>query len=239
MRKNQFVAYLRVSREKQGATGLGIDAQRADVERHVTAHAGRVVREFVEVESGKKSDRPKLIEALAYAKATGSTLVIAKLDRLARNVAFVANLMESGVDFVCCDNPHATRLTIHILAAVAEDERERIVSRTKAALGAIKRKIEQGQVHVSRAGRTVTRLGNPMGSATFSGAGNRQAVAALKTAARARAIEVLPIIEAIKADGARTLQQIADEMNARGILTARQGRWHPASISNILERASA
>jgi DNA invertase Pin-like site-specific DNA recombinase len=128
--------YFRVSTSKQGESGLGLEAQRETVERFI-GNAERV-GDFIEVESGKNSDRPKLKEAIALAKRTKAKLVIAKLDRLSRNVHFLSGLMESGVDFVAVDNPNANRLTLHILAAVAEDEARRISERTKAALGALK-----------------------------------------------------------------------------------------------------
>src|SRR5215470_7147974 len=134
----RFVSYYRVSTAQQGASGLGLEAQREAVSRHVAAAGGVLVGEFTEIESGKKNDRPQIAAALADCRLRRATLVIAKLDRLARNVAFISNLMESGVDFVACDNPHATRLTIHILAAVAEHEREMISTRTVAALAAAK-----------------------------------------------------------------------------------------------------
>ena len=131
----RFVSYYRVSTAQQGASGLGLEAQREAVSRHVAGAQGVIVAEFQEVESGKKNDRPQIAAALAACRLRHATLVIAKLDRLARNVHFISSLMELGVDFVACDNPHATRLTIHILAAVAEHEREMISQRTIAALG--------------------------------------------------------------------------------------------------------
>src|ERR1700740_755287 len=144
-----FVAYFRVSTDAQGRSGLGLEAQREAVGRHVGAAGGRIVAEFEEIESGKKNDRPKIAAAISTSRLKRATLVIAKLDRLARNVAFVSNLMEGGVDFVACDNPYATRLTIHILAAVAEHERELISQRTKAALAAAKaRGVKLGNPHV-------------------------------------------------------------------------------------------
>ncbi len=132
----KIVAYYRVSTKRQGRSGLGLDAQRLAVE----GFGGNVVAEYTEVESGKHADRPQLVAAIQHARSTRARLVIAKLDRLARNVAFVATLMDAGVDFACCDNPHANRLTIHILAAVAEDEARRISERTTAALAAAKRR---------------------------------------------------------------------------------------------------
>src|SRR5688500_15913302 len=119
----RFIAYYRVSTRKQGQSGLGLEAQREAVARHIAACGGKLIAEYTEVESGKRAtNRPQLAAALSHARGKGATVIIAKLDRLARNVAFTATLMESGADFVCCDNPTANRLTIHILAAVAEDE---------------------------------------------------------------------------------------------------------------------
>jgi DNA invertase Pin-like site-specific DNA recombinase len=136
----KIIAYYRVSTKRQGQSGLGLDAQKAALAAYAKANGGKIVAEYTEVETGKRSDRPKLAEAIARARAVRGVLVIAKLDRLARNVAFVSALMESGCEFIACDNPHATRLTIHILAAVAEDEARRISERTKAALSAAKRR---------------------------------------------------------------------------------------------------
>lgn len=136
--KGRFVAYHRVSTAKQGRSGLGLEAQRAAVAAYLNGGPWKLVGEFVEVESGKRADRPELGKALDLCHLIGATLVIAKLDRLTRNVAFMANLMESQVEFVACDNPHASRFTIHILAAVAEHERDQISARTKAALAAAK-----------------------------------------------------------------------------------------------------
>ena len=124
-RPTTFVAYLRVSTVRQGESGLGLDAQRLAVEAFTRQHGGAIVASFVEVETGKRSDRPELAKALEAARKGKATLLIAKLDRLARNVAFIANLMDAGVDFLACDQPFASRLTLHILAAVAEDEARR------------------------------------------------------------------------------------------------------------------
>src|ERR1700732_1524835 len=132
-----FIAYYRVSTGRQGASGLGLEAQRAAVYRHIGA--GQLAAEYTEVESGKKhTNRPQLLTALQECRRKKATLVIAKLDRLGRNVAFISALMESGADFVCCDNPHANRLMLHMLAAFAAHEREQISQRTKAALAAAK-----------------------------------------------------------------------------------------------------
>src|SRR3954466_1761959 len=134
----KWVAYYRVSTAKQGASGLGLEAQREAVAGYLNGGNWQLAAEFTEVESGRKNDRPELAKGLALCRRIGATLIIAKLDRLARNVAFVSNLMESGVEFVAVDFPTANQLTIHILAAVAEHEREMISARTKAALAAAK-----------------------------------------------------------------------------------------------------
>ena len=134
-----FVAYYRVSTDRQGTSGLGLDAQRQAVARHIAP--SRPVIEFTEVESGKRhTNRPQLLVALAECKKRRAVLVIAKLDRLARNVAFISALMESGTEFVCCDNPHANKLMLHMLAAFAEHEREQISQRTTVALAEAKRR---------------------------------------------------------------------------------------------------
>src|ERR1700686_1843916 len=131
-----FVAYYGGSTERQGRSGLGLDAQREAVVRHVTGHNGELIADFCEIESGKRSDRPQLAAAIGAAKKAKATLIIAKLDRLARNVHFISGLMESGVDFVAADNPHANKLMVHLLAAFAEHEREQISQRNKFALAA-------------------------------------------------------------------------------------------------------
>jgi DNA invertase Pin-like site-specific DNA recombinase len=200
----KFVSYLRVSTDKQGATGLGIEAQRKAVEDYLNGGRWTLVQEYVEVETGKRSDRPQLLAALAHAKAIGATLVIAKLDRLSRNVAFISNLMESGVEFVAADMPMANRLMVHVLAAVAEHEREMISQRTKAALAAAK--------------AFGVKLGNPNGARALVGRrGGAKGIARLKAKADAHAASILPVIEAI-----RTRGQDIDERDRRGAEQA----WH-------------
>jgi DNA invertase Pin-like site-specific DNA recombinase len=130
MDSKKYVAYLRVSTKKQGAAGLGIDAQRSAVAMHVDSCHGVLIKEFVEVESGKRADRQKLHEAISLAQRSKAVLLVAKLDRLSRNVAFLSALMESGVEFMACDMPHANKFTVHIMAAMAEHEREMISQRT-------------------------------------------------------------------------------------------------------------
>ena len=161
----KIIAYYRVSTKQQGESGLGLEGQVAAVAAYARGQGAEVLKTYREVESGKRADRPELAKALAHARRSRATLVIAKLDRLARNVHFLSGLMESNVDFIACDNPHANRLTIHILAAVAEDEAKRISERTRAALAASK----------ARGGRLgaagPTAAGSPGGSAPRAGRG--------------------------------------------------------------------
>src|SRR5262249_5437119 len=136
--RGRFIAYYRVSTDKQGKSGLGLDAQRRAVIDYLDGGKWTLLDEFTEIESGKRNDRPELENALAACKKHKAKLVIAKLDRLSRDLAFIATLMTKKVDFICCDNPTATKFTIHILAAVAEHERDAISARTKAGLAAAK-----------------------------------------------------------------------------------------------------
>jgi DNA invertase Pin-like site-specific DNA recombinase len=224
MVRGKFVGYLRVSTEKQGQSGLGLEAQRKAIEDYLNGGRWELLAEYVEIESGKRSNRPELAAALAHSKATGATLVIAKLDRLSRNVAFISNLMESGVEFVAADMPMANRLTVHVLAAVAEHERETISQRTTAALAAAKAR--------------GIKLGNPNGARALRGLGNAHAVAAVKAQADAHMNRMLPIIEAIRGEGTRGLHGIAEELNRRGILTARGGGWYGMTVKNLLDRGT-
>src|SRR5476651_1949666 len=134
----KLVSYLRVLTRKQGESGLGLEGQQAAIDAYAKQNGGEVVGRYIEVESGKRSDRPELARAITHAKRMKAVLVVAKLDRLSRNVAFLSRLLESGIEFLACDNPTANRLTVHILAAVAEAEAKAISDRTKAALAAAK-----------------------------------------------------------------------------------------------------
>ena len=136
--KTKIVSYLRVSTARQGESGLGLDAQRAAVEAFCKRTSSTIAREFVEVESGRHDDRPKLAEALAFARRSKATLLVAKLDRLSRSVRFIASVMDSGVEFAAADMPDANRMLLHILAAIAEGEAKAISDRTKSALAAAK-----------------------------------------------------------------------------------------------------
>ena len=219
----QFVTYLRVSTDRQGRSGLGLEAQRKAVKDYVAGKGG-IVAEFVEVESGKKNDRPQLALALAEAKRIGAVLLIAKLDRLARNVAFVANLLESGVEIAAADMPAANRFLLHVMAAVAEHEAKAISDRTKAALAAAK-------ARGVRLGWSIPSRADEQRSAAAKGA-QRNASNADQFAAN-----VLPVIREIAAGGA-SLHQVARELNARGVKTARGGEWHAMTVRNVLTRAA-
>ena len=216
-----YVTYLRVSTDRQGKSGLGLDAQRKAVMDHV-AGKGEIAAEYVEIESGKKNDRPQLARALAEAKRIGAVLLIAKLDRLARNVAFIANLLEAGVEIAAADMPEANRFLLHVMAAVAEHEAQAISDRTRAALAAAKvRGVALGWSMPGREGeqRHAARKG-----------AERNARKADQHAAN-----VLPVIRQVAARGA-SLRQIADELNTRGIKTARGGLWYAATVRNVMAR---
>jgi len=213
--QGKFIAYFRVSTDKQGRSGLGLQAQRKAVLDYLDGGRWSLVDEFVEIESGKHNERPQLTAALAACRKHKAKLVIAKLDRLSRNLAFIAALMESGVEFVAVDNPHATKLTVHILAAVAEHEREMISERTKAALRAAKAR--------------GTRLGNPeLAKAAKRG------TAAVKANARQFAANVLPIIEEIEQAGITSHNAIAAKLNERDVRTARGGKWTHVQVGAVL-----
>jgi DNA invertase Pin-like site-specific DNA recombinase len=228
-RNQKHVAYYRVSTARQGRSGLGLEAQKESVKLYLASVPGsKLVAEFTEVESGtrKGNDRAQLAAALAACRMRGATLVIAKLDRLARNVAFVSHLMEAGVDFTACDFPQANRLTVHILASVAEHEAECISERTKLALAAAKRK---GKV-----------LGGDRGNThLIYKKGNRASAVVRHENAQRFASDVLPTIEEIKSAGAVSLRQIADGLNQRGIPTARGGEWSAVQVSRVVEHAGA
>lgn len=217
----RFVTYLRVSTERQGQSGLGLEAQRKAVVDYVWGK-GEIAAEYVEVESGKRADRPQLARALAEAKRVGAILLIAKLDRLARNVAFIANLLESGVEIAAADMPQANRFLLHVMAAVAEHEAQAISDRTRAALAAAKaRGVALGWSIPGRQEeqRDAARKGASVGVAKAD-----------------RYAETLrPLVEQLKAQG-MALRQIAAELNARNVQTARGGAWHAMTVRNILLR---
>lgn len=217
-----FVTYLRVSTVRQGQSGLGLEAQRAAVQAHAAAAGHIIVAEYVEVESGKRADRPQLTAALAACRLHRGTLVIAKLDRLARNVHFISGLMESGVDFVACDMPHANRLTLHLMAAMAEHEAAAISERTKAALAAAKAR--------------GVRLGNPNGARHLLGGCREAATAgALKRNAERLALArtLHATIASFASDEVKTAASIARALNARQIPSSTGGVWYRQQITRL------
>jgi DNA invertase Pin-like site-specific DNA recombinase len=205
-----YAHYLRVSTQKQGIDGYGIDAQRAAIAKYIPA------AEFIEVESGKRKDRPELLKALEYCKKNSAVLVVAKLDRLARNVAFVSMLMESGVEFVCADFPTANRLTIHIIAAVAEHEAVMISSRTKAGLLAAKHR-------GVKLGKSMDLEKAIKGRVTQSQAADRNAAKIRNT------------VNGLVASG-MSLRGIAAELNAMSVPTPRGSQWTAQGVKNALAR---
>jgi DNA invertase Pin-like site-specific DNA recombinase len=224
MANGKFISYLRVSTARQGASGLGLEAQREAVSRYLNGGKWQLVQEVVEVESGKRNDRPAIAEALRLCRLHKATLVIAKLDRLARNVHFISSLMESGADFIACDFPEANRLTVHILAAVAEHEASMISSRTKAALQAAK---ARGVV-----------LGGQRGGlermASMAAKGTRASAAVRQRSAAKRRDDLLPVIQDLRINGAVSLREIANGLNKAGLTTTRGGTWTATQVLRTL-----
>jgi DNA invertase Pin-like site-specific DNA recombinase len=210
----KIVSYLRVSTRQQGVSGLGLEAQRAAIEAYAAQRNGKVIETFTEVESGKLNSRPELLKALHLAKVTGATLVIAKLDRLSRNAAFLLTLRDSGVRFIAADMPDANDLTVGIMALVAQQEREAISRRTTEALAAAKAR--------------GVRLGNP-----------NAGVAAIRAAADSHAKNLHPVINCLASEGMTSLGAVAEALNERGMLTPRGGRWHKSSVRNLLNRLNS
>ena len=221
--KARYVAYYRVSTERQGRSGLGLDAQKAAVEALVKRSGGVLRAEFTEVQSGKDDDRPQLGEALKLCRLTNSTLLIAKLDRLSRNVAFLATLQQSGTKFIACDLPEANELVVHILAAVAQAERKAISERTRAALAAAKAR----GVH----------LGNPR---LKPGTRASAAIASRARSERAsdRAKELFDVLENAAKSGHVTLRQVAHYLNELGIASPNGRQWHPNSVRRIRQHVA-
>lgn len=218
----KFVSYLRVSTQRQGRSGLGLEAQRQAVADYLNGGRWTLVSELVEVESGKRSDRPELAKALSLCRLHRATLLVAKLDRLARNVAFISALMESGVKFVAVDLPQANELTVHIMAAMAEYEAKAISVRTKAALAAAKaRGTELGGLRWD-----ITRVANK---------GRKAALQTRRESAAKYRADVLPLIRDKQRQGAATLRAIADALNAEGTPAPRGGEWSATQVQRILK----
>jgi DNA invertase Pin-like site-specific DNA recombinase len=218
-----IITYIRVSTSGQGRSGLGIEAQRSTLTQFAQAEGFEVIREFVEIETGKGADaldrRPQLKAALAAAKKLKCRVAVAKLDRLSRDVHFISGLMSHKVPFLVAElGPDVDPFVLHLFAALAEKERSLISTRTRQALSAAKARgvaLGNPKLHVAR----------------------KSAVEAVKAEADRYAANVLPIIREAQKAGANTLRQIAEALNARGIATARGGQWYAQSVANILERA--
>ena len=220
----RFIAYKRVSTARQGLSGLGLEAQRQSIDGFAASRGAEVLARFTEVESGKTPNRPELRAAILLARLTGATLVIAKLDRLSRNAAFLLTLRDSGVRFLAVDMPEANDLTVGIMALVAQAEREAISRRTTEALAVAK-------------GRGV-KLGNPNGAEALRRAG--KGAVALRQAVSGNADrfaeELVPVLADIRAAGHMSLRAIAAELNRRGMRTRRGGQWHVSNVRNLLGR---
>lgn len=218
MPDGRFIAYYRVSTAKQGRSGLGMDAQRAAVTAYLNGGAWRLLGEYAEVETGKDNSRPQLARAMEACRLKGATLVIAKLDRLSRDAAFLIGLEASGVDFIAADMPNANRLTVRLMAVLAQEEREMISTRTKDALKAAK-------------ARGVT-LGGWKGGPVVDGL---MGAAANRAKAAAFAADVGPMVRDMTARG-MSLRQIAAELTTDGIRTPRGGAWTAAAVRSVLLR---
>ena len=225
----KVVAYCRVSTAKQGRSGLGLEAQREAIARFAEVEQLEIAGEFVEVETGKGSDaldrRPQLAAAMAQASLLGCPVIVAKLDRLSRDVAFISGLMAKRVPFVVAElGSDVDPFMLHLYAALAEKERRLISERTMAALAAAKAR--------------GVKLGNPNGAAAIrrAGKGTGAAVEALKAGADAHAQQLAPVIRHLQGEGFKSLPALARTLNERGIVTPRGGKWHPSSVRNLLVR---
>ena len=222
----KFIAYCRVSTAKQAESGLGLESQQATVQRFADAHDAEILKTYIEVETGKRADRPELAKAISHARRAKATLLIAKLDRLARNVHFLSGLMEAGVKFVACDQPSANELTIHILAAVAQDEAKRISERTKAALAAYKAR--GGKLGADRPEcRNLTVEAARVGAKSAGEAASRDADEAYT--------DLYPVVTALKSDGL-SLRAIARHLNKEGYETRRGRLWTHIQVRAVLNR---
>jgi len=223
MAEGKWISYLRVSTSRQGRSGLGLEAQRKAVDDFLNGGKWKVVKEFVEVESGKRTDRPVLAEALKACRLYGAKLVIAKLDRLSRDAHFLLGLEKAGVDFVAADMPNANRLTVGIMAMVADEERRMISRRTKEALAAAKKRgVKLGGY---RKGARLTRKAREAG------------VEAVTRIADQRAADIAPIIADLRVGGLTSLRELAKGLNERGISAAKGGKWTATQVARVLARS--
>ncbi len=229
-RGDRFVAYYRVSTARQGRSGLGLEAQQIAVQSYLNGIAGRILKAFTEVESGKRDNRPELQSAIRHAKVTGARLIIAKMDRLSRNAAFLLALRDSGVQFVAVDLPNADQTVVGIMAVIAQREREVIAQRTRDALAV-------ARMRLAKEGLT---LGNPNGAAALRRArkGNDAAVASIIERANRRAEDLREVLADIESSGTTSSSAIATELNSREIEAPRGGQWHPSGVARLRRRLS-
>jgi len=223
MAEGKWISYLRVSTDRQGASGLGVEAQRYSVADYLNGGRWKLIKEFVEVESGKKTDRPQLEAALAACRLHGAKLVIARLDRLSRDAHFLLGLDKAGVDFVAADMPNANRLTVGVMALVAEDVRKQISSTTKAALAAAKAR--------------GVKLGGFRAGAGLSAEAHARSREAIQARANGRAADIASTIHKLQADGADSLRKVAAGLTAQGIPTPRgASEWSAVQVQRVLDR---
>jgi DNA invertase Pin-like site-specific DNA recombinase len=221
MAEGKFVAYYRVSTKRQGRSGLGLDAQREAVERYLNGGNWELAAEFTEVVSGRTAERPELELALGACRLYGATLVVARFDRLYRNAGALYRLRDAGVEFVAVDMPDANRLTVGIMAALAEYESELISKRTQAAL------------HIAKQRGTI--LGNPAHlDKTARQKGNQASASARSTRSRQRVKDLRPILGELRAGGATSLRDLAAGLNRRAIPAPRGGEWSPSQVRRLL-----
>ncbi|MGC6434279.1 MAG: recombinase family protein [Crocinitomicaceae bacterium] len=234
----KFVAYYRVSTQKQGNSGLGLQAQKNAVANHIN-EKGNLIGEYTEVETGtRKKNRVEIYKAIELAKANQAILIVAKLDRLARDVEFTSALFNGGVEFICCDNPNANKLTIQLLSVIAEHEAEVISKRIKDALKVKKEKIDKG-IYINKDGSKMTpingkvRLGNPNGFGEFQKLG----VEKIKENARNNKnnIQAMDIICSARKEG-MTFQAIADKLNKLQYTTRRGKQFNPIQVQRLFQK---
>lgn len=224
MNQEKFVTYYRVSTQRQGRSGLGLEAQKSLVNGYLAARNGREIATFTEVESGKLNERPQLQAALQRCAATGATLIVAKLDRLSRDAGFLMTLRNGDTKFQALDLPEANTLTLGVMAAMAQHERETISARTKAALAARR---ARGQP-----------LGTPRDLSAYQAQASAKGRAAASAKANQRAREIMPMIDEARAQGATTLRALAQHLNANGATTPRGSRWAPMSVLRTIRMAA-
>ncbi len=227
MAHGKFVSYLRVSTARQGVSGLGLEAQRAAVQAHLNGGAWKIVAETVEVETGKDNARPELAKAMRLCRLHGATLLVAKLDRLSRNVAFISKLMEEKVKFCAADMPEADETHLHMMSVFAQHEARMISTRTIAAL---KAKKARGAV---LGGRRVS----AKRWAGIAAEGRKASILSRTHQSAGWATDVQGIIKDIQAEGAATLREIAAALNDRGIPTAKGGEWSATQVMRVVNRA--